>query len=117
MPLLPIVRDALNEHRRNIPATKYVFEGPSGRALDLARLGSKTIKPILEANGIKWHGWHALRRGLATNLHAKGVLDKVIQSLLRHSSLAVTMAHYVKTLPDASVEAMHRLEPAQTYKN
>jgi len=32
-----------------------------------------------------WHGWHAFRRGLATNLHALGVDDKTIQAILRHS--------------------------------
>ncbi len=30
--------------------------------------------------------------------------DKIIQSLLRHSSLAVTMAYYVKALPPANVK-------------
>lgn len=33
----------------------------------------------------EWHGWHAFRRGLATNLHALGVDDKTIQAILRHS--------------------------------
>src|SRR5437879_8785039 len=28
-----------------------------------------------------WHGWHAFRRGLATNLHTLGVDDKTIQAI------------------------------------
>jgi hypothetical protein len=29
----------------------------------------RVIKPVLKANGLEWKGWHAYRRGLATNLH------------------------------------------------
>ena len=28
-----------------------------------------------------WHGWHAARRGLGTNLYRLGVPDKVIQTI------------------------------------
>jgi hypothetical protein len=31
----------------------------------------------------KWHGWHAARRGLGSNLYALGVPEKVIQQILR----------------------------------
>jgi hypothetical protein len=36
----------------------------------------------------EWRGWHAFRRGLATNLHLLGVNDKTIQAILRHSNIA-----------------------------
>lgn len=114
VPLLPVVAKALAEHRKQNPGTTWVFEGPLGRPYDLATLGSKRIKPGLPRHGLEWHGWHALRRGFATNLHAAGVQDKIIQSLLRHSSLAVTMEFYVKPLPAASVEAMRRLQRKTT---
>jgi len=39
----------------------------------------------------QWHGWHAFRRGLATNLHGLGVEDKTMQRILRHSNVALTM--------------------------
>ncbi len=42
-----------------------------------------------------WHGWHAFRRGLATNLHTLGIDGKTIQSILRHSTLALTMNIFV----------------------
>jgi integrase len=48
--------------------------------------------------------------GVATTLHAKGVQDKVIQAILRHSSVAVTQTSYIKTLPESSVEAMQNLK-------
>ncbi len=110
VPLLPVVALAIEEHRKRNPGNEFVFEGPYGRPLDLATLGSKRIKSALEGSGVEWHAWHPFRRGLATNLHALGVQDRTIQAILRHSSVAVTQAHYIKALPAASVEAMKRLE-------
>jgi integrase len=109
VPLLPTVRKELADHREKNPATIWVFEGPYARPLDLATLGSKNIKTALASTAAKWKGWHALRRGFATRLHEAGVQDKIIQSLMRHSSLSVTMKHYVKALPAANIEAMQKL--------
>ena len=41
----------------------------------------------------------------------QGVQDRIIQALMRHSSLSVTMKHYVKATPEANVEAMQKLVP------
>lgn len=109
VPLLPIVRNALKKHRKDNQHTRWIFEGPYVRPLDLATLGSKRIKKALAGSGVEWHGWHALRRGFATRLHEAGVQDKIIQSLMRHSSLSVTMKHYVKATPEANIEAMRKL--------
>lgn len=111
IPLLPVVRDALKKHRRSSVGTTWIFEGPYARPLDLATLGSKRIKSALQGSGVAWHGWHALRRGFATRLHEAGVQDRIIQALMRHSSLSVTMKHYVKATPEANVEAMQKLSP------
>jgi len=48
--------------------------------------------------GINWQGWHAFRRGLATNLNRLGVDDSVIQAILRHNKVAVTQGHCIKTV-------------------
>ena len=60
----------------------------------------------------RWHGWHAARRGLASNLYALGVPEKVIQTILRHANLNTTMACYVKTRDDQTAQAMAKLEDA-----
>jgi integrase len=59
---------------------------------------------------IAWHGYHAFRRGLATNLRALNVDDLTIMEILRHSDVAVTRASYTKRVDEKSVEAMGRLE-------
>ena len=60
----------------------------------------------------QWHGWHAFRRGLATNLHRLGVNDKTIQAILRHSNIVTTQNIYIKTVSSDSAAAMKLLETA-----
>jgi integrase len=56
-----------------------------------------------------WHGWHAFRRGLATNLHTLGVDDKTIQAILRHSNIGLTINLYVKSVNESQVNALNAL--------
>ena len=60
----------------------------------------------------KWQGWHAFRRGLATNLNRLGVDDSVIQRILRHSHVAVARACFIKTASEDAKAAMQKLETA-----
>ena len=60
----------------------------------------------------EWHGRHAFRRGLATNLHRLGVNDKTIQAILRHSNIATTQDIHIKTVSSDSEVAMKLLETA-----
>jgi integrase len=60
-----------------------------------------------------WYGWHAFRRGLATNLHALGVEDKEIQAILRHSNVKLTQNIYIKSVDESRVSAMDTL--SETY--
>ena len=57
----------------------------------------------------QWRGWHAFRRGLATNLHALGIDDLTIQRILRHSNVLITQKCYIKTRDAQVTEAMEQL--------
>jgi integrase len=57
----------------------------------------------------RWHGWHAFRRGLATNLHGLGVDDKTIQAILRHSNIGITQNIYIKSVSEQQLDAMDSL--------
>jgi len=70
----------------------------------------RVIRPALKGSGVEWHGWHAFRRGLATNLYRLGVPDKTIQAILRHSNLSTTMNTYVKSVSADATAAMRALE-------
>jgi integrase len=58
----------------------------------------------------EWHGWHAARRGLGSNLYRLGVPDIVIQRILRHANVSTTATYYIKTAADDVKSAMARLE-------
>jgi integrase len=80
------------------------------------------VTPALEKRGIVWHGYHAFRRGLATNLRALSVDDLTIMEILRHSDVSVTRGSYIKRVNEKSVEAMGRFEaelrkPVQAVKS
>jgi integrase len=64
------------------------------------------MKDVLKRPGIAWHGWHGFRRGLASNLNRIGVDDSVIQRILRHSNVATTQNHYIKTASPDAIAAM-----------
>lgn len=58
----------------------------------------------------EWHGWHAARRGLGSNLYRLGVPDMVIQRILRHANVSTTATYYIKTAADDVRKAMTTLE-------
>lgn len=109
VPIIEPLRGILDVIKPEI-ASGWMFPNTIGGALDLDNLADRVIKPVLKANGLKWKGWHAYRRGLATNLHELGVPDKVIQAILRHEDVKTTQRSYIKTVPRVVTEAMKRLE-------
>jgi integrase len=90
--------------------TGLLFPNGANKPLDLQRTVAEVIRPALKDSGVEWHGWHALRRGLATNLHELGVQDKVIQAILRHANVSVTQDCYIKTTDPQAVKGMKKLE-------
>jgi integrase len=108
-----------------------ILRGPSGKPLDLHNLANRVVIPKLKRCVVcrqsesdhgkadhdfrldeslpKWHGWYALRRGVGTavadlsnSLAAKG--------LLPHSSVSTTERHYIKDVPETTLQAMKMLE-------
>ena len=143
VPLLRQLAQRLSIHklRDGDPATGPIFRTAAGTPLDLRNVLKRQVLPALErctvcsmgkkhknhvvkpaydgehqysAPALKWAGWHACRRGLASNLARLGVQPKVLQALLRHSDLATTMAYYVKVVDEQGREAMRTMEDAIT---
>jgi integrase len=91
---------------------KYLFESFKGGPIDLDYMVCEVIIPTLKDKSVEWHGWHAFRGGLATNLHQLEVADIVIQAILRHSDVAVTREAYIKRdgVDPRSLSAMQALQ-------
>ena len=137
---IPVVRqlaDALEKHRlrageKLAQPDMPIFQAGNGKALNLDNLVRREIVPTLtrceacskredehakaehefklDKSIPSWHGWHAFRRGLATNLHTLGVDDKTIQAILRHSNVSLTINVYIKSVTESQVNAMDVLE-------
>jgi integrase len=102
---------ALNVHRerqdKQIEAAKghwrdpeLVFASTIGTSLDPSNLVARSFKPLLERAGLPDIRFHDLRHTCATLLLSEGVLVKVVQEILGHSSVSVTMDVYSHDLPD-----------------
>jgi hypothetical protein len=116
-----------------------MFPNQNGEPMDLGNLLNRSILPSLNrcavcdkpkeecrkprANGVspdheferdkmlpEWHGWHAARRGLGTNLYRLGVPEKTIQAILRHANVSTTNTYYIKSAADDTRVAMAKLE-------
>ncbi len=135
IPVVKLLADTLDTHKvragKLAEANLPIFQAGNGQPLNLDNLAGRVIKPALSRcvvckkredehkpeghiferdNSLPvWHGWHAFRRGLATNLHALGVDDKTIQAILRHSNIGITQNIYIKSVNESQVSAMDAL--------
>ena len=114
VPVISQLSERFELHRElsGNPEIGLMFASPLGTPINLDALAEDVIRPALEKAGLAWHGWHAFRRGLATNLHRLGVPDETIQRILRHSTVAVTQNCYIKTSHADAVSAMRSLKNA-----
>lgn len=132
VPVVKELAEALEEHRHRMGklAVGPIFQAGNGKPLNLDNLARRVIAPTIEKcmkcrqpesehkieghmfeldKTLAWHGWHAFRRGLSTNLHALRVDDKTIQAILRHSNIGLTMNVYVKSQAASGINAMDLL--------
>jgi integrase len=118
--------------RSGNPQTGPIFANMVGKPLSLSNVVKRVILPALsrcelckkaerahkktdhafkrDAALPEWHGWHAARRGLGSNLYRLGVPDMVIQRILRHTNISTTATYYIKTATDDVRSAMTKLE-------
>ena len=54
---------------------------------------------ILLAAGLNWHGWYALRRGIATPVNNVEKDAMAAKGLLQHAIVVTTQKYYIKKAP------------------
>jgi integrase len=68
------------------------------------------IKRAAEEIGLRKRiGWHTFRHTFGTIQNANGENPKVIQELMRHANLKVTMDTYVQAVTDEKREAQNKV--------
>src|SRR5437660_2961137 len=90
----------------------YVFCSPTGKHLDPGYDALVQLKKLLNEAGLPDVRFHDLRHSSATMLLMMGVHPKVVQEILGHSEISMTMDIYSHVLPTMQKEAMEKLNKA-----
>jgi integrase len=127
VPVASVLAEILSE----VPRTsEFILSTPSGRPVDLHNLAARVIVPALnrcatchiseskhekadhdfqrDASLPQWRGYYACRRGLAT-LATSVDTALAAKSLLRHSNIATTEQHYIKSVPADATRAVDKI--------
>lgn len=112
VPIIDPLRSLLVELRvaDGNPEVGPILRGPMGKPVNLDNLAKRTVRPILAAAGLKWHGWYAFRRGIATLVNAVEKDAMAAKGLLRRASVTTTQKHYIKEVPEITQKAMEKVE-------
>jgi integrase len=119
--LAPMAVAALRSHRARQaqqrlllgsawPGHDLLFTNGWGEPLDGRHLPGRSLRPLLAKAGLPTIRFHDLRHSAATLLLAQGVHPKVVQELLGHSSIALTLDVYSHVLPTLQEEAAASME-------
>ena len=115
--------EALKQHRLRQTEAKlkagpvwqdhdYVFCTSIGTHLNPTRDVLDALKSLLEKAGLPDIRFHDLRHSSATMLLGMKVHPKIVQELLGHSQIAITLDIYSHVLPTMQEEAMHKIDEA-----
>jgi integrase/recombinase XerC len=114
VPLLPVIRDAVQNYLKQCPysldPTEPVFRGARGGVLS-PRLIQKRVEQLRGALGLPPSATpHALRHSFATHLLGNGGDLRAIQELLGHASLSTTQV-YTKVDTAHLLDAYRKAHP------
>ncbi|MDP9485863.1 MAG: tyrosine-type recombinase/integrase [Actinomycetota bacterium] len=90
-----------------------MFATETGTPLNRQSLLRRSFEPLLKLAGLPEKArFHDLRHTCATLLLVKGIHPKVVQKLLGHSNIAITLDTYSHVLPGTGDEAAGAIENA-----
>ncbi|CAA9339514.1 MAG: Phage integrase, site-specific tyrosine recombinase [uncultured Chloroflexia bacterium] len=114
--------EALRVHRKNQLEEKsgvrsyqdsgLVFATCKGTPLDAQNIVNRHFKPLLNLAGLPSLRWHDLRHTCATLLLGRGVHPKLVQHLLGHASISMTLDRYSHWIPSMGRYAADGMDEA-----
>ena len=91
--------------------SEWVFCTKVGTTLSCQNLRTRSWKPLLKKASLPYDTrFHDLRHTCATLLLTKGVHPKIVQELLGHSSISITLDTYSHVLPNMQEKAVKAME-------
>lgn len=88
----------------------WVFCNAVGKPIEAGNMIRRSFRPILDKAGLPAIRFHDLRHSTATLLLSLGIHAKVVQELLGHSQISLTLDTYSHFLPSLQEEAVSRLD-------
>jgi integrase len=114
--------EALRSHRKHqleetLRASSYedsdlVFATGKGTPLDAQNVVNRHFKPLLDRAGLPPIRWHDLRHTCATLLLGRSVHPKLVQHLLGHASITITLDRYSHWIPSMGRHAAEGMDKA-----
>ena len=89
-----------------------VFSTTTGKPLDFRNFATGSFKPLLKEAGLPDIRFHDLRHTCATLLLSRGHHPKLVQELLGHASVAMTLDRYSHVLPGMGEQTAVAMEAA-----
>jgi integrase len=89
-----------------------VFATGKGTPLDAQNIVNRHFKPLLKHTGLPPVRWHDLRHTCATLLLGRGVHPKLVQHLLGHASITMTLDRYSHWIPSMGRHAADGMDEA-----
>ena len=89
-----------------------VFPSRVGTPMNASNLTNRSFKPLLKGARLPDIRFHDLRHTCATILLSRSVHPKIVQEMLGHATIAITMDTYSHVLPNMQSEAVSAMEGA-----
>lgn len=108
---VPLSDDLLEALAGLRPKTGYVFQQSNGEPMTRG-MAWRAIQTACKRAGLRLVGWHVLRHTFASHLATEGVSIQIIQTLLGHSDLKMTL-RYAHLAPSSLRDAISVLQAAE----
>jgi integrase len=118
--LTPGAVEALERHKTNQDREKaclgslwqeqgLVFPSTRGTPFNPSNLLNRSFKPLLRRAGLPMIRFHDLRHTFATLMFSNGEHPKIVQEILGHAQITLTLDTYSHVLPSMQEGAVGRL--------
>ncbi len=89
-----------------------IFPNEVGRPIEAQNLMRRSFYPLLERAELQRMRFHDLRHTAATLMLAQGIHPKVVQEMLGHSTVSLTLDTYSHIMPNMQAEAAAKMQEA-----
>ena len=102
--------EALREHKEEHKGAEWVFSTRNGTPVNGHNLVNRSWRPLLDRAGLPRIPFHNLRHSCATLLLSRNVNPKIVQEMLGHATISITLDTYSHVLPNMQAGAVEAME-------